>query len=137
MGWKPFASYGFYFGGGYTLTALGGGLTGAELLLAVTGKTFPRSLDSQQSLNVNAVSHMLDLELGWEWLMYNNLVLRVALGGSFTLTSQTKITGTRENPPRFQAAVDELFRAGEEYLDNTLQSYIHTPVIIVGVGWQF
>ena len=137
VAWRPFTGSGFYFGGGYTLTALGGGLTGAELLTAVTGKTIPSAADMQQSLNVNAATHMLDVEHGWEWFLMEKLVLRAGLAGSFTVASQTEISPSREIPRRFEAAVDELLRAGEDYLDDTLQSYIHTAVLIVSVGWQF
>jgi hypothetical protein len=138
-GWQPFRGAGFYFAVGYTLAALGGGVTGVAVLEAVTGKEVPEgSGDSQRGFDVSSALHMVDFELGWMWLVGEHWTVRAALGGAFTVGSSTWVEA------RFQPAgkkardgVAALEQEGEDYLNDTYTTYVHTPVVTAAVGYRF
>jgi hypothetical protein len=79
-------NYGFYFSAGYSLGALGGGLGAADALAVAAGGD-GGSLSSGREFKLADQVHMLDVEAGWEWLFFDALVLRAALGGTFTVDS--------------------------------------------------
>lgn len=47
LGWRPFSDHGFYFMGGYGFAALGGGVSGIELLALAAGKTPPSNAEAR------------------------------------------------------------------------------------------
>jgi hypothetical protein len=137
LGWRPFATYGFYFEVGYGLVALGGGLSREEILSAVTGRSAPQGEPgSTRTYNVRSTLHMIDVELGWQWLFFGDrLTLRAALGFAGTLGSATSISPSYA--PRAPNLVREFTRAGEAYLDGIYTSYVFTPVVTVALGYRF
>ena len=137
LGWRPWEQQGFYFGAGYTLGALGGGLSGAEVMATVTGIDLDDEAGGQRSFDVKSTVHMVDAEVGWEWVVWKGLLIRTALGGAFTVGSKTVIEPTWTPVPRAKASVDELSRAGEAYLDETYRAYVHSATVTVAVGWVF
>lgn len=134
-GWRPFTRRGFYFEVGYGLVTLGGGLSGAKALSLATGLGIPPGVDGNRSYTVESRLHMIDAELGWQWLLWRGLSLRAALGFSGTLGSSTAIAskdGASAGP--FE---DSFMRSGESYLNDTYKSYVFTPVASLGLGWRF
>ncbi len=137
IGWQPWSSVGFYVVGGYSLIALGGGLTTAETVSVLTEKSLPPSVGASRELQVGAVVHQLKLELGWDWLLTEHLTLRAALGGAFTLGSSTELMPSWEPKPKAKPAVDQMMVAGQDYLDDIFQSYVHTAYLSLCVGWRW
>ena len=137
LGWKPWAEYGFYFYGGYGLAALGGGLSGAEVLSALTGVNLNAPALANRAFNVDSTLHMANVEVGWEWMLNQNLALRVSLGGAFTVGSKTEVKPSWTPMPAAQNAVQNLAKATEVYLDDVYAGYVHTIVLSVAAGWRF
>ena len=135
-GWRPLAKRGLYFEAGYGLAALGGGLTGGDVLVLVTGnEAFASS--GAHSFSARATVHMLDVEIGWQWqLLRERLVLRAALGYAGTMGAHAEIEPTF-NPGLLTPVVDSLTRDSERELEAILRRYVHTPVITLGVGYRF
>lgn len=151
-GWRPFENSGFYFNVGYTLITLGGGSTTKDLIEGITGvsteeRQYNNDSDHQerQELPINAAAslHLAALDLGWEWnlIEYNSrqkLIFRTALGFSYTFTSSAElITQSNDPRPRYQDALKRLESAGEAYLIDTFESYIHPPSVSIAIGYTW
>ncbi|MGB0648573.1 MAG: hypothetical protein ACPGQS_15415 [Bradymonadia bacterium] len=146
-GWSPKSS-GFFAHAGYRLSTLGGGASAASLIEGLTGVTASenRSNDARQEqlqIDASATLHMLSLEFGWEWTLVElerlrQVTLRAALGWSYTFHSTVLLsaddTGRR---PQTQDALNRLERAGESYLVDTFDSYVHPPTISLALGYQW
>ena len=137
LGWRPFPKLGFQFEVGYGWVGLGGGLTGAEVIEAATGKTLSSAVGQNLSVSAAATLHMLDATVGWDQKVWRGLHLRFDIGGAFTMASETVLTPDFDVPPRAQDAVDGLMTEGEDYLNETFQTHVHTPTVGLGVGWEF
>ena len=135
--WRPLDELGFYVGAGYSLAALGGGLSGAELVAAASGATLSDQIEGKLNFETAATVHMLDAEIGWELLFFDHLLLRIALGGSFTLDAQSALEPGWEVSRLAQPKVDALALAGEVYLDDIMTRYVHTLTLSLALGWQF
>lgn len=134
LGYRPFRAHGLTVEAGYGLVALGGGASAAELITAMTGQAVPDQADAK-NFKIGSALHMLDVELGWEWVLFRHLFVRAAVGGAFTLGSSTTITPDFQ--PRAPRAIAIFTRAGESYLDDTYRSYVFTPVVSMWAGWAF
>lgn len=138
LGWRPFARHGFQFEGGYALVALGGGVTGPELIEALTGQSVPEDSAGERSFALRATVHQADVSAGWEWVIRGHLVLRADLGGAFTLAARTDVEPEFELQTRLgEAAVDAMEIEAETTLDETLVTWVHSPTVGLGVGWRF
>lgn len=136
VGWRPFPALGFYFEAGYGLVTLGGGVAGEQLL--------DLSLDRDESLDavranltydVSSTLHMLDVEVGWRWLLREHLSLRVAVGVAVTLGARSSVSpGFR---PQYPAKADQFGYDVARWLDDLYTSYVHVPTVSVGVGYRF
>lgn len=138
LGWRPFAEYGFYFGAGYSLVALGGGLTGPEIVAAVVADPPQGTGQGQSALEIDATAmlHMLDLEIGYEWLITEIWTLRVGLGGTFTVAGSSELTVDTAGASQPQWA-GPLTSKGEAYLDDVFTSYVHTLTLNLAFGYRF
>lgn len=134
VGYRPFRAHGFTVEGGYGLVTLGGGASAATLITAVTGQPAPEQADSK-TYSVASTLHMLDLEVGWEWVVMKHLFLRAAVGGAFTVGSSTTIAPDFQ--PRSARATEAFTKVGEAYLDDTYRTYVFTPVVSVWAGYAF
>lgn len=147
-GWRPYKSSGFYTHLGYTLVTLGGGSTASELIEGITGETRERrgsnrSEQAERMLPIDAEStlHLASLEVGWEWLLTkptqsHRLHLRAAFGWSYTFASSAKLqVRSDETGPIVQEWFRRLEDAGEAYLVDTFESYIHPPSFTIAIGY--
>ncbi len=138
-GWKPSADRGFLVSAGYTLATLGGGLEGSEVLSAVTG------IDSQlgglgevdRTFDVASTVHLLQVELGWEFQLDSGIQIRPGIGGIFTVDAQSDVEPTWNPLPAFLESVNTLETASEEYLDETIERYVHSISLTLAVGYRF
>lgn len=134
VGYRPFREHGFTIEAGYGLVALGGGASAATLISAVSGQPAPEGA-ADKNYKIGSALHMLDVELGWEWVVVKHLFLRAALGGAFTVGSSTTIEADFQ--PRAQRANEAFAKVGEAYLNDTYRTYVFTPVVSVWAGYAF
>lgn len=144
VGWRPLAKRGWYFEGGYGLVTLGGGITGREALVLLTGGEDPSNGGgggggmTVLDYDVRSTLHMLDIETGWRWLFWRDrIVLRASLGFAGTVASKTEMKPREATRLTDSAALQTLADEGEAYLDDIYTSYVFTPVVAVGVGYRF
>ena len=137
VGWRPWEAHGFQFELGYGWVGLGGGLTGTEVIAAATGVDVSGELADDLAFTARASLHQLDVSAGWEWTIRKHFLLRADLGGAFTLASTTVIEPDFDVPRLAEPFVDELTAAGEDYLDETFTTYVHTPTVSAAAGWRF
>ena len=149
-GWSP-KSYGFYTHIGYALATLGGGASTVALIEGITGQEVNTSNmnaqnnEDREKINIDAASdlHMFSLELGWEWKLSELakgrwLTLRTALGWSYTFSSSAVLSAdTADRRPFVQKAYDRLETAGENYLLDTFDTYVHPPTLSIAIGYQW
>jgi hypothetical protein len=135
LGYRPFASLGLYADVGYGLVTLGGGATGAQIVSAATGRTVPMEATTALDFDARATLHMLDVEVGWQFLLGEQWIIRPALGGAFTLAANTSLTPNYT--PRAPSAVAAFTNYGATYLHDTLTRYAQVPLISVYGGWRF
>lgn len=131
LGWRPIPRKGLILGAGYQLVALGGGLVPTDLVsAAVPLGGLGRSAGSA---DLSSLLHTVTVHLGYEQVWLDHLVLRVAVGGMFTVWSSTDIEGSGG----LLGASDATWTRAEEYLDQTYRSYVHTPSLAVQLGYRF
>lgn len=136
LGWRPFEDYGFYFEFGYGLVTLGGGVETEELIAAVTGSPPPRDdPTAERTYDVTSTLHMLDVEIGWQWRLWEGLTLRAAVGFAGTLGAHSEVAPAYR--PVAQRAVGAFTRAAEKYLDDIYTTYVFTPVASLALGYRF
>ena len=147
IGWRPFAGAGFYFSAGYGLVTFGGDAGAEELLIAATelelvdSKQQPPpegSLPEKRGYDIVSNLHMIDAEVGWEFVLAERLTLRAAVGGAFTLAASTDIS-PRFNVrlPAAKAAIDEFTSQSAAVLNDTYTTFVHTPVVSLSLGYRF
>ena len=87
-------------------------------------------------MDIVSTVHMLHTEVGWEWSVFEKGQIRTGIGGAFTAGAKTVIAPTWNPRRRAQAAVDALALAGETYLDDVINTYVHTVSMSIAFGWQ-
>ncbi|HEX8435450.1 hypothetical protein [Archangium sp.] len=136
VGWRPFPGAGLYVEGGYGLVALGGETNPETVLVALTGINPPAGEEVlNREYRVRSVLHMLDVEVGWRWGLGAGWTARTALGGAFTLDSNSRVEPQFE--PSNPLLVTAFSRFAEGYLDDTFEQYVHLPVLSFSIGYAF
>jgi hypothetical protein len=137
LGFRPFRSLGLYADAGYTLIALGGGASTEQVIAALTGATLPRGgpMDpSTETFDLASTVHMVDVEIGWQFLIAQHWYLRAALGGAFAFAESSSLT------PEFQPVSPEALAAFTRYAESSLDETIakfKAPVATVSVGYEW
>jgi hypothetical protein len=135
FGWRPFETQGFYFHAGYLLGTLGGGLSGADVVSAV-GKTPLGNVNRSDSFKVSTFVQGVEAEIGWVWNLPFSLQIRAALGAMHLFSSASTITYTGTvNRPAVKTEVAKLEQQGQQYLDDTITTYVYSPMATLTVGW--
>ena len=155
LGWRPFPQRGFYVHGGYTLIGFGGGATTRALIEGLTGvEAEERQTTRQRSrepLYIDAAARLqlFSLELGWEWAIWRpvetqesnqarSLLLRVALGWSYTFAARAQLEAQSSGRrPFVEESLRRLEAAGEAYLVDLSESYLHPPSLTLALGYRF
>lgn len=129
VGWRPWEDRGFFFGGGYMpVLAVGGEVDADQISAAIQA--------SESGYNLVSRLHMLQVEAGWEWLVWERMVVRTSLGGAFTVGSRTEATEVSSSS-RFEVLRGAGREGIENYLDNVYQTYVHSPTVGVELGYRF
>jgi hypothetical protein len=132
LGWRPFAESGFYGDVGYALVFLGGSVSSGQLVSALAGRI--GNFDPG-SYAISATLHMVDVEIGWEWLLAERLYLRAGVGASLT-AGRTARVEPLQSP--FPAAVRQRIASeAESRLEHLFTVYANLPVVALGVGYSF
>lgn len=133
-GWRPFPSAGFEIFGGYTHIALSGTVTPGAVA-GVVGGAFADTVTSQFLSDDVAISsglHNVHVGLGWRWVAFDHLVIRLTVAYMQTLASSSSI----ETPELPEAA-----RLANPFIDETLsgvyEDYVKLPVIGLNAGYRF
>lgn len=135
VGWRPWAEYGFYFEAGYGLAVATGSTVDQQSLSEASGATAPTTMSGQSTdFESSATLHMIDVETGWQWNIWESVWLRTALGGTFTVSSSATVERTFDS----SAPAWDIFESlTEDYLVDTLDTYAHSVVATVAVGYRF
>ncbi len=134
LGYRPFGRHGFTFEVGYGLVALGGGASASTLVSAATGASSPEP-GADKNVRVSSALHMLDVELGWEWVVFEHLFVRAAAGGAFTVAASSSVTP--DYAPRAPRVTEAFGASSAAYLDETYTTYVFTPVLSLWAGYSF
>ena len=145
IGWRPIPKAGFHFDGGWMIAALGGSLTGAETVAVLTGEELADTPENAiAEIGVNATDHMLTVDVGYEVVVKERLVMDFTLGGAFSVVATSKLEGVTSDSNRpgpgqqlVSGVSEELTAAGEQYLNETFTKYVHTPTVGIMVGYRF
>jgi hypothetical protein len=146
-GWSP-RTLGFYTHIGYRLVTLGGGATAAALIEGITGQMVgdgSATNSNREPIMIDAAStlHLLGLEIGWEWPIMTleaeqSITLRASIGWSYTVRSSADLgVDLTGRTPRVRESLTQLELAGEEYLIDTFDSYVHPPTMSLALGYQW
>jgi hypothetical protein len=136
IGVRPHPRKGFLIDAGLKLAVLGGRDTTAGLLSGLTGQEVPELFvdEEARALRTTDVLGLATVKLGWVWEPVDQLAVRFDIGGAFTVFSESTIS-----PPdsaRRPEAWGLLLDAGEDYLDQTMTTYVMTPTLSISLGWR-
>ncbi len=127
-GIRPFRKLGLYLDGGYSQVRLEGSLAAADIA-AVAG--VPESQVGGADYAVSSTIHMWLLELGYQALLADRLVLGIAAGVMGTIDANTEAT------PSFGGlgAEERLLRdLATEVVDQQIESYGFVPTLTLRLG---
>ncbi|MCB9781298.1 MAG: hypothetical protein H6742_22210 [Alphaproteobacteria bacterium] len=135
VGWRPFERHGFTFGAGYSLVTLGGSAAAQDIVVAATGQEAPEDNNAGSNLlyDLHATLHAIRPELGWQIPVGDRIIVETGLGGFFTLESRAVVTPQFDGNPLTQRAFTS---ASEIWLEQTLEKYVHSPTVTVGVSYR-
>ena len=125
LGWRP-------------VSTLGSAVSGRDLVTVLDDDL--RALIDEQALefsryNVTSTLHMLDVELGWRWVLEDGWYFRVALGFAATLLGQTDII---PSGGLSESEQDKMISEGvSAHLNGIYRAHVHTPVISAALGIRF
>lgn len=138
LGWRPLDDLGLYVEAGYGFVTLGSVVAGRDLVTVLDDEI--RELIDEQVLEyarygVTSSLHMLDLEVGWRWVLEDGWYFRVALGFAATLAGQTDIEPAGGGSASEQ---DRVIAEGvSTHLNGIYRAHVHTPVISAALGIRF
>ena len=130
VGWRPFARHGFFVRLGYAAINLSGQLDDATSIATIT--RLPRAAAAGGAANLDSTLHGLDALVGYRWV-FGGLSVRVGLGLFATLGASASISVESPLNPSLTA---QLAREGEDYLEDIYRSYVFTPSLGIGVGYD-
>jgi len=137
LGWRPWPESSFYCATGLTRARLDGGLGDTDAAIAVTGASAESGEQSAAGLEIDTTMYMLDTEFGWRFFVWERLAVRVAIGAAFTVSSDSVVRANWTPRPRGEAATRRLESGSEAYLNDTIETYVHTVTATTGLGWFF
>jgi hypothetical protein len=135
-GWRPLRRRGFYFEAGYALMRIDGAFALGEL--DSCSKSPAAALCRDERFLVDASVHMATVELGWEWVAYQALVLRASLGFLATFAVSNEVAPE----PRLRQAVEHVLLTAQgdqltEELNTLLLDFGFVPMISLSAGYRF
>lgn len=137
LGWRPFADAGFYTHLSYTALTLGGTVRSDDVVDAALARdTLPDSLPSTD-IDFDSSAHMMGFELGWEFDLVEDLVLRLALGWAYTIAAHADVDVRATPDPDIRGEVENFENDTERVVERAYRQYLHPPTLGIGLGWRF
>jgi hypothetical protein len=129
-GLRPFRNFGLYVDVGYSRLNLDGALDAGQLA-AVAG--VPAGSIGSDMYTVDSTIHMWLVELGYQAVIADRLVLGVAAGLMGTIDANTNATPSAERPPAQEAAIR---RIATEIVDQQIEDYGFVPTLTLRLGFD-
>ena len=137
LGWRPLPEEGFTFDVGYVLGYLDDNAPIGAVLdaLMASGEITSRP-QASGTVGASSLIHMLDVEVGWRFLLEHGWAVRVGLGAAFTVASSTTarssftLVGDDQDP-------DAIARSAETTLNDVYRTYFHPPRVTLGLSYRF
>lgn len=120
---------------GYTLVALGGQATAAEIVSAAFGVVPPITVSTSPAYDLSATVHLLRPEIIATPRLGEHLGLVVGVGGAFTVAAKARVEPAFE--PLFAALHEAYASEAEDWLAQTLRRHVHTPTARLGLAYRF
>jgi hypothetical protein len=131
FGWRPFARRGAYFLGGFGILTLEHGVGLADVIRLATNIQLPQEQNIGLGYDVHTVVEMLSIEVGWIWIPWRDLTIRVSLGFSGPVGAQVSIS------PNFSTTAQQPFlRSVESYVEDLIEKHCYIPYAGVALGWR-
>jgi hypothetical protein len=130
-GVRPFA-FPLAFHAGYTVALLGGGVSGADAIQAVTGEDVRG--DAGPTVTIHSTLHMVYAGASWRFRLSPALVLRVGLAYTQPFASSSGIDPPARAPPR-GGPLDRANAKLDAYMNDVYVSYVKAPVIDISLRW--
>lgn len=137
-GFRPFAAHGFEIMGGYTLVAMGGGVSGKQAISAVTGAALPAEIPDME-IPIRSTIHNVHVALGWRWVVADHFVIRASVGYMQAVASSSRIE-LPDGVPATAAVVSQLEQANKTVdttLNDTYKTYVKSPTLGLSMGYRF
>jgi hypothetical protein len=128
-GWRPTADAGLELLAGYTLIYSSPMVTRGTLE-TVTGQSFAYAGFDATQLQV--AIHGISAELGWRFVIAEHLVLRIGIGGTFTVGSSAHL-----NVPDAMREASSAVETAEHEIASAISQYGFVPEARVALGWRF
>jgi hypothetical protein len=137
IGLRPAKRKGFVFDVGYRMLRFGSRNRPEDIVAALPGVTIPEAWQDVAASEVRMTSHLhtVAVRMGWEWITAKHLLIRLDVGGSFTVASNHQLSVPRDVEVPVNA--DRNVQIGEEWLDERLRQYAHTPTLGFSMGYAF
>lgn len=149
FGWRPWYDRGWYFSAGYSSVSLGSSTSVLGQVSGLLDRVPPEldkyidayasdyvSEDRAPTYALDTTLHMLTFEVGHQWLAFDRLIVRWAIGFGGTFAANVAIEpeakGYSEDDVLAQFARD-----AEERLNELFTTYGFIPMISFGVGYRF
>ena len=148
-GWRPVEGSGFYADLGYRFVGFGGGLAASAVISKAIGVPLPSGEESGDfnAYDVSTSVHMGMAELGWLWSLGERWSLRGALGATTAFQVRAVVDLDEEQDGFWDQSAaaglsffDWLFGfqgSAEEFLEETLDKHMHSPVCPVALSYRF
>lgn len=133
LGVKPWTHHGFVATVGYTVAWVSGRASVPQVATAI-GEMIPDQIPVDHIyFDVASRLHIVDAELGWEWLLPHGWSLRLAVGAAITVTARTRVSAEPAiTDPRF----GELALRARTTLDHAYNQYVRTPVLALFLAYE-
>lgn len=128
VGWRPFKGNGFVFDAGYQFVALNGDQLGVA---RPESSTYAPSPEDWQ-IDISTILHMVTLEVGYEHVIDDRLVIRADFGGAFTLGTTSWVSSRNTAQTSTTLVSQRESELAERYTEP-----LNTPTLTVSIGYRF
>lgn len=137
--WRPSEKHGFYMGLSYVQLNLRGQVQAAAIADLSTGFQSPSEYLQATRYDVHARLSLATAEIGWEWLLFSIINVRLGVGVSKLIGHDIVISThfQQEVPAEYKKIAQEKAGRAGEIVHLILQQYNIAPSLSLGVGVRF
>jgi hypothetical protein len=130
-GWRPFKNRGGYIEAGFGTLDAHANLGITSLIQLATGINPPMEANLGLGFRFNTLVETVGVEVGWMWMPWKDLTLRVSLGFAATVGAQVTVT------PNFATSLQGVFtRLVGGYVEDLIEKYLYIPTVGLAIGWR-